>query len=255
MDDQRLGAIVRAVRLRRRLRQQDVADAAGVSHATVSLIERGHCEQLSLVMIRRIAAALDVRVDLVGRWRGGDLDRLLNRRHSLLAESFAALVARTPGWIVEPEVSFAIYGERGVIDQLAWHAGTEHLLVVEVKTALVDVNELLGTLDRKHRLSRQIAAGRGWKPNLVSVWLIVADTGTNRRHAREHATLLRSRLPLDGRQFRKLLRNPSVAGSGTAFWSDSNLGSTRPGSGRTTPPETGNGASTGRSPSVSLPGT
>ena len=255
MDDLRLGAVIRAVRLRRKLRQQDVADAAEVSHATVSLVERGHCGSLSLATIRRIAAVLDVRLEMVGWWRGGELDRLLNRRHSLLAESLAALIARTPGWIVEPEVSFAIYGERGIIDQLAWHAGTEHLLVVEVKTALVDVNELLGTLDRKHRLSRQIAAGRGWKPNLVSVWLIVADTGTNRRHAREHATLLRSRLPLDGRQFRKLLRDPSLAGSGTAFWSDSNWGSTRPGSGCTSPPETGNGASTGRSSSVRLPQT
>lgn len=255
MDDLRLGAIVRAVRLRRRLRQQDVADAAGVSHATVSLVERGHCGSLSLTTMRRIAAVLDVRLDLVGRWRGGELDRLLNRRHSLLAESFAALVARTPGWIVEPEVSFAIYAERGTVDQLAWHSAAGHLLIVELKTQLVDINELLGTLDKKRRLAREIAMTRGWKPSRVSVWLIVADTSTNRRHAREHATLLRSRLPLDGRQFRKLLRNPSVAGSGTAFWSDSNLGSTRPGSGRTTPPETGNGASTGRSPSVSLPGT
>lgn len=255
MDDLRLGAAIRAVRQRRHLRQQDVAGAAGVSHATISLVERGHCGSLSLTTIRRIAAVLDVRLDLLGRWRGGELDRLLNRRHSLLAESFAALVARTPGWIVEPEVSFAIYGERGIIDQLAWHAGTEHLLVVEVKTTLVDVNELLGTLDRKHRLSRQIVEGRGWKPKLVSVWLIVADTGTNRRHVREHATLLRGRLPLDGRQLRKLLRDPSLAGSGTAFWSDSNGGSTGPGSGRTTPRETGNGTSTGRSPSVRLPRT
>lgn len=227
MDTQRFGGIVRAVRWRRKLRQSDVARVAGVSHATVSLLERGHCESLSLATIARIGAALDIRIDLVARWRGGELDRLLNRRHSLLAESFAAAVTRAGGWVVELEVSFAIYGERGVIDQLAWHVATAHLLVVELKTELVDVNELLGTLDRKARLAAQIATSRGWTPTKVSVWLVVVDTRTNRRHAREHATLLRSRLPFDGRQLRKLIREPSKPGSGMAFWTDSNPGSTR----------------------------
>jgi transcriptional regulator with XRE-family HTH domain len=229
MDDQRLGAVIRAVRIRRGLRQLDLADASGVSRATVSLLERGHCETLSLVAIRRIAGAVDVRVDLVGRWRGGDLDRLLNRRHSILAESFAAAVKLAGGWQIEPEVSFSIFGERGVIDQLAWHPETRHLLVVEFKTQLVDINELLGTLDRKRRLIRQIAATRGWIPCRTSVWLVISDTSTNRRHVHEHATLLRSRLPLDGRQLRKLLRNPTEAGSGVSFWSDASGSSTRSG--------------------------
>jgi transcriptional regulator with XRE-family HTH domain len=229
MDDQRLGAAIRAVRARRRLRQLDLAEAAGVSRATVSLLERGHCETLSLVAIRRIAAAVDVRIELAGRWRAGDLDRLLNRRHSVLAESFAAAVTQAEGWEIEPEVSFSIYGERGVIDQLAWHSEAGHLLLVEFKTQLVDINELLGTLDRKRRLVPQIAAGRGWKPSRISVWLVIADTCTNRRHAREHATLLRSRLPLDGRQLRKLLQSPFQAGSGVAFWSNASRSSTRSG--------------------------
>lgn len=227
MDDQRLGALVRAVRLRHRLRQQDVADAAGVSQSTVSLVERGHFRTLPVEVVRRIAAALDVRVELIGRWRGGDADRLLGRRHSMLAESFACFVAAHHGWIVEPEVSFAIYGERGIIDQLAWNAAAGHLLVVEFKTAFVDVNDMLGTLDRKRRLIRQIVAERGWQPRAVSVWLIVSDTRTNRRHAIEHATLLRSRFPLDGRQLRPLLRHPSLPTAGLAFWTGSSPGGAR----------------------------
>jgi len=212
VDDQRLGAVVRAVRLRRRLRQRDVADAAGVSHGTVSLIERGHCERLSIATIRRIAATIDV----------------LNRRHSMRAESVATCLAGIGGWTVEPEVSFAIYGERGVVDQIGWHAGAAHLLLLELKTQLVDVNEVLGTLDRKRRLARQIASTRGWTPDRISVWLVVTDTCTNRRHAREHATLLRSRYPLDGRQLRRILRNPADSGCGVAFWAEANRGSTRP---------------------------
>jgi transcriptional regulator with XRE-family HTH domain len=231
MDDQRLGAVIRAVRLKRGMRQADLARVAGVSHGTVSLVERGHCRSLSLETIRKIGAALDVRVDVVGWWRGGDLDRLLNRRHSLLAESVAATLGATPGWVVQAEVSFAIYRESGVVDLFMWRAETSHLIVIEIKTQLVDVNELLGTLDKKRRLARQIVAGRGWRPAQVDVWLIISDTSTNRRHAREHATLLRAGHPLDGRHLGRILRHPSDNGSGVAFWSNPNPGSTKPGIG------------------------
>lgn len=253
MNDLALGAVVRAVRLRRKLRQSDLARAAGVSHATVSLLERGHCQSLSLNTVRKIAAALDIRVELVGRWRGGDLDRLLNRRHSLLAESFAAFLARAPGWIFEPEVSFAIYGERGVVDQLAWHAETAHLLVIELKTQLVDVNELLGTLDRKRRLAREIVASRGWRPTRIDTWLIVAETYTNRRHAREHAILLRRSLPFDGRHLGKILRHPLESGSGTAFWADSNPDSTNARTARPKRADPRLGAQFGHSPIAKPP--
>ena len=236
VDDIRLGAAIRAVRVRRKLRQCDLACAAGVSDSTISLVERGHGRKLSLDTIRRIGAAIDVRIEVTAWWRGGDLDRLLNRRHSLLEESVASFIAEHPGWSVEPEVSFSIFGERGVVDLLAWHAATGQLLVIEIKTQLVDINELLGTLDRKRRLAREIVASRGWKrrlareivasrgwkPQSVSAWLVVADTCTNRRHSREHAMLIRSRFPLDGRQLRKILRQPAAAGSGIAFWADSN---------------------------------
>jgi len=209
-----LGGAIRAVRLRRGLRQADPASSAEVSRTTVSLVERGPWPSLSIETVRRIAKAVDVRVDVVARWRGGDLDRLLSRRHSMLAERFASLLVSNSGWVVEPEVSFAIYGERGVIDQLAWHQETAHLLVVELKTEFVDVNEALGTLDRKARLARSIAAERGRRPRLISMWLIVSDTRTNRRHAAEHATLLGSRFRLDGRQLRAFLRGPTEATTG-----------------------------------------
>jgi hypothetical protein len=130
--------------------------------------------------------------------------------------------------VVEPEVSFAIYGERGIVDQLAWHAGEAHVLIVELKTAFVDVNEMLGTLDRKRRLAATIAGTRGWKPRLVSAWLIVAETHTNRRHARDHGTLLSTRFPLNGRQLRSFLSRPDTPTSGLAFWSTANPRSTGP---------------------------
>ena len=235
MNDQRLSASIRTVRIRRGWRQVDLAMRAGVSRATISLVERGHWQSLSMDTVREIAAVLDVRVDVVPRWRGGDLDRLLSRRHSMLAEHVASLLLDHSGWAAVPEVSFSIYGERGIVDQLAWHEAAAHLLVVELKTEFVDVNEALGTLDRKVRLARTIAAERGWNPSMVSVWLIVSDTRTNRRHAAEHATLLGSRFKLDGRQFGAFLRNPREATTGLAFMTNANprsTGQTRRRSGR-----------------------
>ena len=60
-----------------------------------------------------------------------------------------------PAWMLAPEVSFSVYGERGVIDILAWHPGRRALLVIELKTDLVDMNELLGTFDRKRAPGRR----------------------------------------------------------------------------------------------------
>ena len=220
MDARRLGSLVRAVRIRKGLRQLDVAGSAGVSRATVSRLENGNVGRLSLDTVERIASVVEVRTELFGRWRGGDGDRLLNWRHSLLAESFSAAVRGHGGWSFEPEVTFSIYGERGVIDQMGWNELYSHLLVVEIKTEFVDINEMLGTLNRKLRLAPKVAAEKGWRPKTVSGWLIVSDTRTNRRHAASHSSLLRSRFSLDGRSLSAFLDNPVAATFGIAFWTD-----------------------------------
>jgi transcriptional regulator with XRE-family HTH domain len=223
MDDLRFGSTIRSVRIRKRLTQEDVSKLAGVSRGTVSRIERGHLDQVSLGSIRAVAKALDVRVDLVPRWRGGDLDRLLNSRHSALHEQVARSFAERPEWLTAPEVSFAIYTERGVIDILAWHARHQMLLVIELKTDIVDVNELLGTLDRKRRLAWQIARDRGWEASertSTSAWLIVAESHTNRRRVQAHGAMLRAALPLDGRSIAGWLQDPSRPVGALSFWPD-----------------------------------
>ncbi len=89
------------------------------------------------------------------RWRGGELDRLLNARHSAMHELVAGRFAQLPGWQIVPEASFSIYGERGAVDVLGWHAARGMLLVVELKTEIVDVQDLLASVDRKRRLADQ----------------------------------------------------------------------------------------------------
>lgn len=221
MDDFRLGTVIRLIRHARGWRQRDLSDKSGVSQSAISRMELGQIGPQSIDSLRAVAAALDMRVDLTPRWRGGDLDRILNRGHSALHESVSrAFRDEFPAWVLAPETSFAVYGERGVIDILAWHPGRRALLVIELKTDLVDMNELLGTLDRKLRLAAGVASGRGWDPVSVSAWLIVADSRTSRRRAAEHEAMLRSALPHDRQTMRLWLRDPVGRVAGLTFWTD-----------------------------------
>ena len=221
MDDQRLGATIRAIRVRRGWRQADLAARSGVSPATISRLERGHPGSLTLNMIRRVAGALDVRVDLVPRWRAGDLDRLLNAKHSQLHELVARWFAtELPAWVLAPEVSYAIYRERGVIDIIAWHPGRRAILVIELKTDIVDVNQLIGKVGEKARLVREIVKDRGWHPLTVSTWVIVAAGRTNRARLGAHKAVLRAAFPADGRTMRAWLADPTGSVAGLSMWGE-----------------------------------
>jgi transcriptional regulator with XRE-family HTH domain len=220
MDADRLGSAFRAVRLRRGLRQRDVARVAAVSKATVSRIERGELVHVSIPSLMRVGAALDIRVDWALRWRGGELDRMLNAGHAAMHESAARLLARA-GWQTAPEASFSIYGERGAIDILAFHPPTAALLVVELKTAIVDVQGLIGAVDRYRRLAPQIARERGWTPSAVSSWVLLRETGANHRRLATHATVLRQAYPQDGRAMRAWLRRPVGVVAALSFLPDS----------------------------------
>ena len=230
MEDGRFGAAIRAVRHKRRWRQRDVAARVGVSAATISRLERGHLDTLTLGTVRHVAAVLDVRVDLVARWRAGDLDRLLNAGHSALHDAVAAWFKEAfPAWELAPEVSFNIYGERGVVDIVAWHPGRRALLIIELKTDIADVNELIGTFDRKRRLAREIVKERGWVPTTVSGWVIVSAGRTNRARIAAHGAMLRAACPLDGRSILAWLADPTRAMAALSMWSSAKGGPTTSG--------------------------
>lgn len=180
-------------------------------------IEHGRLGSIPVGKLRAVAAALDARIDATVRWQGGDLPRLISARHSRMQEVMARFFAGLPDWQTEPEVSFSIYGERGIIDVLAWHPKRRILLVIELKTEIVDVNEMLGALDRKRRLALDIAASRGWDPIAVGTWLVVAPSRTNRRALADHATFLRSKLPAEGRTVLDWLRAPTGSIHGVGF--------------------------------------
>ncbi len=227
VDDTRLGSIYRTLRRRRGWRQVDLAVAARCSHGTISRIERGHLDAVVFGTLRRVSDALEMRLDLIPRWHGGELDRLVARGHAELHEAFATFLATRPGWTMRPEVSFAVYRERGIIDVLAWHEASRSVLVVELKTELVDVMDLMSAMDRRRRLAVRIAADLGWNAAYVSSLVVLTGSRTNRRRVAEHRTVLRVAFPLDGRSLSAWLNDPRTSVAILAMWPRSRLASVR----------------------------
>lgn len=217
MDLVRFGVVIRALRRRRGWRQLDLALAAGVSQALVSLIERGHADRVLLANVFAVCAALEARVSLEVRWRAGELDRLLDQDHAALVAAISKLLSAW-GWDVQLEVTYAIYGANGSVDVLAWHAPTRTLLVIEIKTEVTSAEATMRKLDEKARLAAQIALQRfGWTAATVSRLLVVEDTTTARSRVNRAGAMFRTAFPLRGVEVRRWLRSPTGPVAGLMF--------------------------------------
>jgi transcriptional regulator with XRE-family HTH domain len=208
MDDIRVGRILRALRLARGLRQRDVAEAAHVAQATVSMIERGHWTQLSAGVVRRVFAVVEARFEAQLSWRGGALDRLLDEGYASVVGTFATIL-RDADWEIEVEVTYAHFGERGSIDILAIRPNPRIALAVEVKAELASIEETIRRLDEKTRLCGGIVQERfGWQPVAVSRLLVIREGSTARRRIARHGTVLEAAFPARGAAVRPWLRTP-----------------------------------------------
>ncbi len=217
MDDLQVGRRLRAIRHRLGWRQSDVAARCGVAQDTVSRLERGRLEDVTIRRLRVVAKAVDADVIVTLRWRGGELDRLVDEGHAALVGQVMAWLAEL-GWEVQPEVTFAVYADRGSIDVLAWHEASRTLLVVEVKTELTSVEETLRRHDTKARVAARVAAERfGWRPAHVGRLLVVADSSTARRRVDRHDGVLTRAYPERGATARAWLREPRGQAAGLLF--------------------------------------
>lgn len=216
MDAARLGGDVRLLRGERGWTQGRLAQTAGVSGWVVYRIERGHADDLPLASVDAVVRALDAFLSVRILWHGEGLDRLRDRAHAELVDTLVGLL-RSEGWTVEPEVSFSVYGERGSIDILAFHAATGALLVIEVKTVIPDLGGMFATLDRKVRLAPDLARARGWGVRSVSRLLVVGEGTTQRRRVREHAATFQAALPMRNAAVRRWLRGPDGPLAGLMF--------------------------------------
>jgi transcriptional regulator with XRE-family HTH domain len=207
MDTVAFGRGFKTLRLRRHLRQADLADQAEVSRSAIARIEQGRADRVPVETLEKVARPLGARVLCRLTWNGEGLDRLLDANHAEIVERVVRMLAAA-GWLVATEVSFNVWGERGAIDVLAFHARTRILLVVEVKSVVPDVQATLTTLDRKERLGLEVARTRGWDATTVAKLLVVKNDRTSRRRIEQHAATFGNAFPDRARQIRTWLAAP-----------------------------------------------
>ena len=161
-------------------------------------------------------AALDASAVVAVRWRAGSLDRILDEDHALLVGRVATAL-RSGGWVVETEVTYSHFGERGSYDLLGYHSSSGSLLVVEVKTDMASAEATLRKLDEKVRLAPTVARERfGWRAAAVSRLLALPDNRTLRRRVARHAALFDVALPERSVAARQWVASPS--GPLAAVW-------------------------------------
>lgn len=173
------------------------------------MLERGRARELRLGGVEATFGALGARFDPRVLWNGPELERLLDAGHAALGVAVKQRLERW-GWLVRVEVSYSRYGERGRMDLLAFHGSTGVLLVIELKTELVDVQELLGLLDAKVRLAPHVARDLGWRPVAVVPVVVFLEDRTTRHRLSVLASLF-DRFSLRGRAALSWLHQPDAA--------------------------------------------
>jgi transcriptional regulator with XRE-family HTH domain len=225
MDDIKVGALVRAIRHRRGWTQRQLGARIDLSQQLISLFERGHLDDLTVRTARRVASALEVSLAFEPRWRGGEAARLLDADHAAMVNRLVALL-RAAGWETAVEFTFNHFGERGSMDLIGWHAASRCLLLVEVKSRLLDTQATLATLDRKVRVVPMLLAReRGWAGTTVGVVLAMAGSTANRSAVERHAATFASAFPDRAVAVRSWLRRPQGRLAAVWFLANTSRGS------------------------------
>lgn len=211
---------IRALRLRRGWRQADLAHLAGLSRDVVHRIEASQLAGVTIGSLDGVISALQAELVVEVRWRGAQLDSLIDRLHAALVTAVAERLQRS-GWMTQVEVSFNHYGDRGRCDLVAWHPAERILLIVEVKTRLGNLQETLGRQDVKVRLGAEIAAQLGFgAPRYVVPALVLVEHGANRRQICTYDALFR-RYTLRGKSALAWIRRPGSPVTGLLWFESS----------------------------------
>jgi hypothetical protein len=214
MDPLRIGRTLRAIRLGARSTQEAHRQAGWRQPGGVFRAERGGVPELKLATLQRIVSELGGQLVVEIRFQGGRADRLIDRAHAAIVEVVIATL-QAAGWETRVEFSFNVFGERGSVDVLGWHAATRTLLIVEVKSRFTDLQAMLLSLGRKLRLvPEEVRRQIGWDPVETGRIVVAPGTTENRNVINRHRPIFGATLPAGAREIRRWIRDPSgpVAG-------------------------------------------
>jgi hypothetical protein len=180
-----------------------------VSQSFYSRAERGDIGGITVGSLDRVVEALGASLHMEIRYRGALADRLADASHALLVDLVVS-VLREAGWLVELEFGFNVFGERGSVDIMAWHAATRTLLIVEVKSRFADLQAMLLSLARKLRLVPGVAREHvGWDAIAVGRIVVTYASHGNRSVLAKHTATFDAALPARSVAIRSWLRSPT----------------------------------------------
>jgi transcriptional regulator with XRE-family HTH domain len=211
------GARLRVIRLSIGLPQRGLAKRIRRSQGFVSLVEHGRVTRLSIAEADAICDALGATLIL-----GVEAPILVAgaRQRDAAHARCVAYVARrlaSDGWIVRREVMIGPRDRPGWIDILAFDPASSVLLVIEIKTELVDIGGLERQLGWYQREARRACRDLDWAPNAVVPCALVLSTGSNDDRMRANAESLRQVFPLRWRDLIRVIRRKGPAGGGWAL--------------------------------------
>jgi transcriptional regulator with XRE-family HTH domain len=188
------GSAIRSLRRAFGLSQAELGLRVGRSQAFISAVEAGD-PALRIDMAAELCDALGATLVF------GVESRLLSgserQRDAGHARCSGHVVRRlvAAGWLVNTEVQIGTRERPGWIDVLAFHPTAEILLVIEVKTELLDV----GAVDRQlgwYEREAIVAARRfGWRPRMVAAALLLLATEEVDRRLSENRVVLGEAFP------------------------------------------------------------
>lgn len=174
--------------------ERELARRLGTNQAAIQRLESADHPLMNVDLASRAIELLGIRMTIDANPLG-----LADRRdqrdavHALCCGHVARRLRRD-GWDPRAEVEVGDGRSRGWIDVLAYRSADRALLVIEVKTAIVDLGRTLRTLGWYARSAREAAAQFGWRPRTVTPALLVLCTVESDARLAAQRELLRESL-------------------------------------------------------------
>jgi hypothetical protein len=180
----------------------------------MSRLERGLHAGLDLDDLQRLATAMGgrFRIQLDAPFladRSVQRDRVHGR-----CIGYAARRLRRDGWAVESEVEISGSAGPGWIDLLGWDPSSRALLVIEIKTEIVDFGRIQRTLGWYQSCARVAAQRFGWFPRTTSAALLLLDSRTVADRLRDNRDLARVAFPQRARDIEGFVRDSARRNGG-----------------------------------------
>lgn len=189
-----VGRQIAEVRTSIRWTQRELASHVGLSQSVISDIEAGRQPGVSIRRLERLLDAMGARLLVTV-----DPPRVASARvhdpvHARCSEHVVRRLRRS-GWEARTEAEVGGNRSRGWIDVLAFRRDSRCLLMLEIKTELLDIGQIERTMSWYEREAWTAAQRQGWRPASVTSVLLVLATEDAERVVRDFRVTFDDRFP------------------------------------------------------------